>query len=575
MDASSGRFRTSPRRGHSRNPAYSWWQRAIIYQIYPLSFQDTNGDGKGDLPGILSHLDYLERLGIDAVWLSPIYPSPMADFGYDITDFSDVDPVFGSLDDLDRLLKALHARDIRLLLDFVPNHTSELHPWFVESRSSRENPKRDWYVWVDPGPDGGPPNNWLSRFGGSAWEWDAATGQYYYHAFLKEQPDLNWRNPAVPAAMGDALRFWLRRGVDGFRIDAAAVLAEDALLRDDPPDPEANEHTPPPDRLKRVYTDSRPEVLDWLAELRAVVDEFPDRVLLGEVDISRDRVAQFYGDEERPIIHLPLNYGLRDTAWEAAKIATTIEEYRGWLPPHGWPNWVIGGHDKKRIASAIGPDQARVAAMLFLTLPGTALFYAGDELGMCGGPTKGQQVLDPFERRVPGYGLNRDPQRTPMQWDGSAHAGFTTGTPWLRVAEDYRVRNVEAEAADPHSILNLYRRLIALRHAEDALTVGQYTTVLVEGAIMAYSRAHAGRRILVLLNLSAHPQNCNLPRMRGGHVLLSTYLDGQERMLSDRITLRSNEGLIIELKRSRSRKNSAEKPTVHPSSASGRNPSRA
>jgi alpha-glucosidase len=277
------------------------------------------------------------------------------------------------------------------------------------------------------------------------------------------------------------------------------------------------------------------------------------------VDTSRDRVAQFYGDEKRPIIHLPLNYGLRDTAWEAGKIATTIEEYRSALPRRGWSNWVIGSHDKKRIASAIGPEQARVAAMLFLTLPGTAVFYAGDELGMCGGSTHAEQVLDPFERRVPGYGLNRDPQRTPMQWDSSAQAGFTTGTPWLPVADDYTLRNVEAETADPHSLLNLYRRLISLRRSEVALTVGQYTTLVARGEIMAYTRAHAGRRILVVLNLSARPQSCKLPSMRGGHVLLSTYLDGQEDMLSDHVTLRSNEGLIIAVESS-DRRSGSRKP---------------
>lgn len=342
--------------------SHNWWQQGIIYQIYPLSFQDTDGDGRGDLPGILSHLDYLTWLGIDAVWLGPIYPSPMADFGYDIADFTSVHPLFGSLADLDRLIEALQTRHIRLL-DFVPNHTSDRHPWFIESRSSRHNPKREWYVWADPGPDGGPPNNWLSRFGGSAWEWEAAIGQYYYHAFLKEQPDLNWRNPRVRAAMANVLRFWLRRGVDGFRVDAAAVLAEDVLLRDEPPNPEADARTPPPERHKRVYTDSRPEVLEWLAELCAVVEEFPDRVLLGEVDTTGDRLAQFYGDRERPLLHLPLNYRLLDTPWQAQDIAAMIEAYLEALPPHAWPNWVIGSHDKTRVASIVGTAQARVAAM--------------------------------------------------------------------------------------------------------------------------------------------------------------------------------------------------------------------
>ena len=311
----------------------------------------------------------------------------MADFGYDNADFTDVDPRFGGLAELDRLLDALHARDIRLLLDFVPNHASHVHPWFVESRSSRDDPKRDWYVWAAPGPDGGPPNNWRGHFGGSAWEWDAATGQYYYHAFLKEQPDLNWRNPRVRAAMADVLRFWLHRGIDRFRIDAEAVLAETARLRDNPPKPDADERTPPAERLDRVYTNYQPEVLDWLAELRCTVHEFPDRVLLGEVEASGDQIADFCGDDQRPILHLPLNYCLRDTPWEARTLAVMIEQYLGVLPQSAWPNWVVGSHDKPRMASALGNAQARVAAMLLLTLPGTPIFFAGDELGMCNAPT--------------------------------------------------------------------------------------------------------------------------------------------------------------------------------------------
>jgi alpha-glucosidase len=525
----------------------SWWRPGSIYQIYPLSFQDSNGDGKGDLPGILSRLDYLESLGIDVVWLGPIYTSPMADFGYDIAAFTDVDPVFGSLDDLDRLTDALHARNIRLMLDFVPNHTSNVHPWFIDSRSSRPSPKRDWYVWVDPRPDGGPPNNWLSRFGGSAWEWDAVTGQYYYHAFLKEQPDLNWHNPEVRAAMADVLRFWLRRGVDGFRIDAAAVLAEDTLLRDEPPHPDANERTPPPERFKRIYTDCRPEVLEWLADLRAVVDEFPDRLLLGEVDTSPDRVCQFYGIGERPIIHLPLNYRLLDTPWDARRIAAMIEEYLNSIPEHGWPNWVSGSHDKKRIASMIGPDQAPISAMLLFTLPGTSIFYAGDELGMSGGPINAEQALDPFERQVPGYDLNRDPERTPMQWDGSWHAGFTTGKPWLPVGENYTSRNVKAENADGCSLLNLYRRLIALRHSEPALTDGGYTMVQDSDGILAYARGRSKRRIFVALNLSGRAQTCRIPYAAGGRVLLSTQLNRIDEIASNRIRLASKEGVIIAL----------------------------
>src|ERR1700704_2875446 len=334
----------------SRNDL-AWWQKGAFYQIAPVSFLDTDGDGRGDLKGVIDRIEYLEWLGVGAIWLCPIYPSPFRDFGYDISDFCNIDPTYGTLAEFDRLVAELHARNLKLLLDFVPNHTSDAHPWFGESRSSRRSPKRDWFIWRDPAPDGGPPNNWLSRFGGSAWEWDGGPGQYYYHAFLREQPDLNWRNADVRAAMADVMRFWLRRGVDGFRIDAAAVLAEDELLRDDPPRPGYDpQKSPPPERLQRVFTDDRPESMTYLAELRTVVAEFPDRILAGEIQGKLDRVGSFYGTPGEPCLHLPLNYALMDTPWDAHSLQATIDRYLGAVPSHGWPDWVLGGHDKKRLA---------------------------------------------------------------------------------------------------------------------------------------------------------------------------------------------------------------------------------
>src|ERR1051325_4399555 len=347
-----------------------WHRRSVVYQIYPLSFQDTNGDGKGDLQGIISRLDHLSWLGVDAVWLGPGQPSPMDDFGYDIADYEGVDPIFGKLEDLDRLTDELHRRDIRLVLDFVPNHTSSEHRWFIESRASRTNPKSDWYIWADPGPDGGPPTNWLSRFGGPAWTWEPRRGQYYCHVFLPSQPDLNWRNAEVRTALTDVLRFWLRRGIDGFRIEAAAVLSKDLLLRNDPPNLDADEHTPPPQRLIPVSNDSRPESLEWLRLIRQTCDEFDDKVLLGEVDTSPGRVPSFYGTATRPILHLPLNYSLLDRQWDAGVLAEEIVAYLGAIPAHGWPVWGIGGQDKKRIVNHVGRSQARNAALLVLTLRG-------------------------------------------------------------------------------------------------------------------------------------------------------------------------------------------------------------
>jgi alpha-glucosidase len=527
--------------GRDQSP---WWEQCVIYQVYPLSFQDSDGDGSGDLPGLLARLDHLSQLGVGAVWLAPVQPSPMADFGYDIADFTDVHPALGTLADLDRLIDELHRRGIKLILDFVPNHTSAAHPWFAESRSSRRSPKRDWYVWRDPAPGGGPPNNWLSRFGDSAWELDPGTGQCYYHAFLKEQPDLNWRNPQVRHAMAEVLRFWMRRGVDGFRVDAAAVLAEDALLRDDPPNPEFREGvTPPPERCRRAFTDDRPETLDYLAELREVVEEFPDRVLLGEVDTSGDRVVDFYGGERRRL-HLPLNYRLIDTEWDARSIRRTIQDYLDLLPSHAWPSWAIGSHDKPRIAGCIGPAQARVAAMLLLTLRGTPILYTGDEIGMGDVPIPPERVQDPFERCVPGFGLNRDPSRAPMRWDAGPGAGFTSGSdPWLPIGEDVAACNVEVQGRDERSLLALYCRLLTLRREEPALRAGSWEAIPSGGEVLAYWRCLPRRTILVALNLGeAHVP---LEFAGKGSVRLSTHLDRTGEAAAGTVHLRPHEGLVI------------------------------
>lgn len=522
-----------------------WWKSAVIYEIAPISFQDSNGDGKGDLPGLLKHIDHLEWLGIGAIWLTPFYPSPMLDFGYDISDFCDVDPVFGTMADFDRLIEELHRRDIRLLLDFVPNHTSDQHEWFKESKASVANAKRDWYIWRDGTPNGGPPNNWLSRFGGSAWTWDASTYQFYYHSFLAEQPDLNWRNPDVRSAMGDVLRFWLRRGVDGFRVDASAVLAEDELLRDDPPDPEADETTPPPQRLKRIFTDDRPESMQYLEELREVVDEFDARVLAGEVQGKTDRIGHFYG-EEKPRLHLPLNFALLDSPWDALSLQGNIDAYLNAIPDKAWPCWVIGGHDKKRIASKVSQRQLPNLAMLLLTLKGTPFLFAGDEIGMDQVEIPADRVQDPFEKLLPGYELNRDPERTPMRWDGSTFGGFSSTEPWLPIGPGVSDRNVDKLKGDKRSLLWLYRELIQLRRWRPVLTTGSWIPLRSRNDILMYIRADSSSEILVALNLTDEPRR--LAHDRCGRVLLTTYLDNLSDFQGE-LLLRPDEGLIIELKR--------------------------
>jgi alpha-glucosidase len=526
----------------ARPSTFLWWQRGVVYQIYPLSFQDSDGDGKGDLNGIRQRLDYLAWLGVDAIWISPIYPSPMKDFGYDIADYCNVAQTFGTLADFDLLIEDVHRRGMKLILDFVPNHTSDQHRWFAESRSSRQSPQRDWYIWRDAAPGGGPPNNWLSVFGGKAWEWDAATGQYYYHAFLKEQPDLNWRNPRVREAMYDVIRFWLDRGVDGFRIDVLWHLIKDAQLRDDPPNPGFQPGDAEHRRLLQLYSTDQPEVHEVVAEMRALFNAYDERVMIGEIYLPIERLVAYYG-LERPGVHLPFNFQLIHAPWVACEIDSMIREYEKLVPEEEWPNWVLGNHDQKRIASRVGPQQARVAAMLLLTLRGTPTLYYADEIGMENGVIPPDRVQDPAEKNEPGLGLGRDPERTPMQWDTSAHAGFTTALPWLPISQDFHRRNVKTLAEDPASILTLYKRLLELRRERRALSVGQYLSVMCQGNVMVYERQYEDERLLVALNFGDKPESAPLPA-HGATVLLSTFTDRVGESITGACALRPHEGVL-------------------------------
>ncbi|MDQ2891979.1 MAG: alpha-amylase family glycosyl hydrolase [Pseudomonadota bacterium] len=515
----------------------TWWQSGTIYQVYPRSFQDSDGDGVGDLNGIAARLDHLVALGVDAVWLSPIFPSPMADFGYDVADYCDVDPRFGTLADFDALLAAAHERDLKLLLDFVPNHSSDRHPWFVESRSSRTNPKRDWYIWRDANADGSRPNNWISDFGGSAWAWDESTGQYYYHAFLKEQPDLNWRNPELRQAMMDVLRFWLDRGVDGFRIDVLWHMIKHADFPDNPANPA---YAPAMGEMHRVlqhHSTDQPEVHGIAAEMRGIADSYTgERVLIGEIYLPVERLMDYYG-RDAPEVQLPFNFQLIDAAWDARSLATMIAEYEAALPAGGWPNWVLGNHDRPRIATRVGEAQARVAAVLLLTLRGTPTIYYGDEIGMIDGAIPADRAVDPRELREPGLGLGRDPVRTPMPWNASAHAGFSTAEPWLPMGEDWPTRNVAAQAADAASMLALYRDLLALRRKHAALAVGDFALIATVGDVLAYKRRLGDERIVVALNLGTGEQQVTLPP---GEVMLSSVV-GPASIGA----LRANEAIIL------------------------------
>jgi alpha-glucosidase len=534
---------------------FPWWQHGIIYQIYPRSFKDSNGDGIGDLQGIMSRLDYLTWLGVDALWLSPFYPSPMADFGYDITDYCNVDPIFGDLETFAALVEQAHQRELKIIVDFVPNHTSDEHPWFLGSRSSLQDPQRDWYIWADPRPDGSPPSNWLSVMGGSAWEWDASTSQYYLHTFLTKQPDLNWRNPALKAAMVAIIRFWLDRGVDGFRVDAAHYILKDPHLRDNPPNLSQQRALHKPmgdyDSQLHLYDNGHADVHTVYRELRHLLDRYSATracMLMGEVHIFDRQVWASYYGADLDELHMPFNFGLVSAAWNAQAIRQSVDALEAHLPPGAWPNNVLGNHDEPRIINRVGPALARIAMLLLLTLRGTPTLYYGDEIGMHDGDIPPERVSDPMEKNKPGLGLGRDPGRTPMQWDRSINAGFCpAGTePWLPLPTDFQQINVEIERDDPHSLLTLTRLLIELRRSTPALATGSYRPIEgVPAGCFVFLRQSSGQCYLIALNFSGQEQILKLPEMSNGRIVLSTYLDRQEPIDLAFLRLRSYEGNVI------------------------------
>lgn len=539
-----------------QNQKSSWWQSGVIYHIYPRSFLDTDQDGIGDLEGIIQKLAYLndgsdKSLGIDAIWLNPIFPSPMVDFGYDISDYCAIHSDYGQLATFDRLITEAHSHQIKVILDFVPNHTSDQHPWFLASRSNRMNPQRDWYIWRDAGEGKTPPNNWGSAFGGSAWEWDEPTSQYYLHTYLKEQPDLNWRNPEVREAMGNTLRFWLDRGVDGFRMDVVGVIMKDPGFQDNPLNPVISEQLSPEDLYNRqmhLYDQDLDEVHDVIRSFRLIVDQYPDRLSIGEVWYELPRWVKYYGEHGEEL-DLPFNFRLMNLPWDAETIRQSVDELENVLPAFAWPNYVLNSHDAPRFASKIGQNQARIAAMLLLTLRGTPFLYYGEELGMENGEIHAEQMRDPQGIRL-GIEHSRDFSRTPMQWTAEVNAGFSNFQPWLPITSKYQEQNVSSENADPSSMLNLYRRLIRLRKDHPALHSGTYLAIDAGSAdCYIYERLHAGQeRFIIALNFSSHPCHLYVSSLNGGNLLLSTHLDRTEQITGSELDLRGNEGVIIEAK---------------------------
>ena len=519
-----------------------WWREGVIYQVYPRSFQDSNGDGVGDLRGVIDRLDYLQWLGVDAIWLNPITVSPDADFGYDVADYCAVQPVFGDLNIVDQLIAEAAKRDIKIVLDIVPNHSSDRHPWFIDARSSRSSQHRDWYVWADPKPNGSPPNNWLSAFGGPAWTLDPRTGQYYLHNFLAEQPDLNWWNPAVRDAFDDIYRFWFDRGVAGFRIDVAHGIVKDRQLRDNPlatatDTAEIREHG-----QRTVYNMERPEVHDVLRRWRALADTYdPPRILLGEVYVLDVRsMGRFYGEGDQ--LHLAFNFTYVHVRFEASALAQVVAESELVIPPTGWPVWTLSNHDVSRVMSRwCGGDERKVrgALLSLLTLRGTPVMYYGDELGLPDTPVPRDQLQDPMGKRHWPQPRGRDPERTPMHWSSAAGGGFTdVGVrPWLPIG-DVRARNVAQERRDPSSTLNFAHDLIALRRQQPDLRSGAYRQLPSPPGSWVWQR---GRGTTIALNMSGDP--LHIPAT-GGTILISTARSHEGERVDGGLSLGPWEGAI-------------------------------
>jgi alpha-glucosidase len=490
-----------------------WWQHAVFYELYPRSFADSNNDGVGDLRGIASKLDYLKDLGADAIWISPCFPSPQVDFGYDVSDYENIDPMYGTLADFDYLASEAKKRNIHIILDFVVNHTSDQHHWFLASKSSRTSPYRDWYIWREGKGPGQPPNNWVSTFGGSAWQFDPTTNQYYYHYFYPQQPDLNWRNPAVKDAMFDVTRWWYKRGVSGFRLDAVDTLFEDPNLNDNPIlKPGKNAFGDPFEQNK--YNTKLPEVHDILRGLRQVANEY-DAVLIGETwtaDVAE--LNQYYGKGNNEL-QLPMDFLF--TMVNKLSPAEFRKQIAAVNAASGWPTFVISNHDIVRSYDRYGDGKhndeiAKLMAALYLTLRGTPIMYYGEEIGMkTTPPTRPEEVKDPIGRKGWPQEKGRDGERTPMQWDNSENAGFTKGTPWLPVPPTYKTHNVARESKDPDSILEFYKSLIKLRHANSALLNGDYKAINESNAnVLSYLRVYKDKAVIVSLNMSDTPQSIKL-----------------------------------------------------------------
>lgn len=500
----------------------AWWKEAVIYQIYPRSFQDSNGDGIGDLEGIIQRLDYLagskDSLGIDAIWLSPVYPSPMFDFGYDISDYEEIDAVFGDIQTFKRLLKEAHKRGIRIIMDLVVNHTSHLHPWFIESRSSVNSPKRDWYIWKES-KQNGPPNNWLGAFGGSGWKYDKRTGEYYFHSFLKEQPDLNWRNPEVEDAIFRMMKYWLDMGVDGFRLDVVNLYVKDEFFRNNVS--YFMKGPRPYDKQVHAYDRDRPEMHGILRRMRKLLDSYSEkRMFVGEImqDFPGNVLlpATYCGRNDE--LHLAFNFMFLFSPWKAERFFQIVKDFESALGEDNWPNYTLSNHDFPRHITRYEKgehtlDRARLAACMMLTLRGTPFLYYGEEIGMKRQKVPLNKIQDPVGKRYWPFHPGRDPERIPMPWDGTETTGFTTGKPWLPLYEDAQTGNVEAQKLDPNSLFYTYQKLLQIRKERKSLRKGKLKIHLsADKQVLYYRRREGKEETYIFLNFSTKPVSVSYPR---------------------------------------------------------------
>lgn len=520
----------------------AWWHNGIIYQIYPRSFNDSNNDGIGDLPGITAKMDYLAELGVDAIWLSPINPSPDVDFGYDVSNYLDIDPKFGTLADFDKLVAEAHKRNIKIILDLVLNHSSDQHEWFKSARQSKDSPYHDYFLWRDPHKT----NNWTSVFGGKGWEYVPEVDQYYFHMFYKEQPDLNWHNPKVREAMLDVFRFWLKRGADGFRLDVFNCYYKDAEYRSNP----GQLGIRPFEQQQHIYDVNQPEMVPLVEDIRKIVDTNPDGYVIGETFISTADKAAFYSAPGR--LHAAFNFDLLQCPWKPDKFLKKIQSWEQALDNGGWPNWVLNNHDNPRSATRFGKGEndmrLKAAAAILMTLRGTVFMYYGEEIGMRDVPISRSEVMDPIGKRYWPIFKGRDGCRAPMQWDAGANAGFSQAEPWLKLNQDFPFRNVSAQRSEPNSLFYFYRKLIQLRKELPALQSGMFLPLTYDPKrILAYLRKTDKQSVIVAVNFSSRPTRFFLGRetaKSNWQPVLSNYADrmpeirhGELMLLKDEVCL--------------------------------------